>query len=362
MKRRGRVLLKMLAGAVAFFLIAALTAVFVARSDWFHDKVRERIVAEVEKATGGSVEIAAFKFDWRNLRAEVRDLVVRGAEPAGHPPLFRAESVAVGLKIVSAFRRDVNIALLAVNKPEISIEVDEEGNTNFPERAVAGRPDRDPVEPLLELAIERFSVTGGVLRYASKTVPFELSGENLEAHASYDAAVPGYRGRLTMKQTRAESPETLPVVFDTELAWTAEKDRVEFQRVRLRTEQSSVELTGAVEDLRSPAARFDVQAKLALAELATPLRLPVLPRGHVRLSGAVTLGEAGYSLRASVTANDLAIEQGRVRINGRRDRHHPVSPQDQGCGRDRAHAGDQDRDAGSPCRGGPHPASGDLDR
>ena len=27
-----------------------------------------------------------------------------------------------------------------------------------------------------------------------------------------------------------------------------------------------------------------------------------------------------------------------------------------------AHAGDQDRDAGGPCSGGPHPASGNLDR
>lgn len=316
MSRRRKFLLAALAGAAGLILISALSAVLVVRSDWFYNKVRERMVSEIEKATGGDVEIAAFDFDWSSLRAELGNLVVHGAEPEGHPPLFRAESVVVGLKVVSVLRRDIDIEFLAVHKPEVSIEVDAEGNTNFPQPAAARQPESNPVEPFLNLAIERFSVTGGILRYASRTVPFDLSGENLEAHSSYEAAVPGYRGQLKMKQVRIESPETLPVVFDSDLAWTVDADRVQIQHARFQMERSSVELSGTVDNLRAPRASLDVRAELSLEELARPLRLPLLPEGRIDVTGRAILGGDGYSLTASLAANGLALERGRVRVAG----------------------------------------------
>ena len=53
----------------------------VLRSDWFREKVRQRMVAEVEKATGGPSEIGAFQFDWKQMRAEVDGFVLHGTEP-----------------------------------------------------------------------------------------------------------------------------------------------------------------------------------------------------------------------------------------------------------------------------------------
>jgi translocation and assembly module TamB len=63
-------------------LVVAIAAVLVLQSDWFHQKIRAAIVAEVERATGGRVEIGPLYFSWRNLRAEVRNFVLHGTEPA----------------------------------------------------------------------------------------------------------------------------------------------------------------------------------------------------------------------------------------------------------------------------------------
>ena len=82
-------------------LLAAGAAVLVLRSGWFHEQVRVRLVSAVETATGGRVAIGSFAFDWRRLRAEIRDFTLHGTEPAGKPPLLHADSIAVGLKIVS---------------------------------------------------------------------------------------------------------------------------------------------------------------------------------------------------------------------------------------------------------------------
>ena len=74
------------------------------------------IIGTVETATGGRVEVASFRFDWKQLRAEVRGFVLHGTETADKPPLFRAESVVVDLKLVSILRQDVDIQSLTVSE------------------------------------------------------------------------------------------------------------------------------------------------------------------------------------------------------------------------------------------------------
>src|SRR5262245_9558462 len=101
MRRLPRIALKIAAFLAALCMILAIAAVLVLRSDWVHEKVRQGIVAEVEKATGGVATLEGYRFYWRGLRAEVRGFTLRGTEPAGAPPLFETPSIQVGLKIVS---------------------------------------------------------------------------------------------------------------------------------------------------------------------------------------------------------------------------------------------------------------------
>src|SRR5512138_605585 len=90
-----------LAGLIALVIVAAF---LILPSKWFEDKVRDRIVFELERSTGGRAEIGSFHFDWRNLRARVAPVVLHGTEPAGEPPLLRAEAIEVGLKIISVIK------------------------------------------------------------------------------------------------------------------------------------------------------------------------------------------------------------------------------------------------------------------
>src|SRR6516164_6689510 len=104
MSLRKRIFLWLAGGLAGLVLLLGITAVFVLQSSWFFDKVRQLIIGTVETATGGRAEVASFRFDWRQLRAEVRGFVLHGTEPANKPPLFRAESVVVDLKLVSIVR------------------------------------------------------------------------------------------------------------------------------------------------------------------------------------------------------------------------------------------------------------------
>ncbi len=74
-----------LAGILLAIIIAGLVTV---QTEWFKNKIREKIVAVTEDATGGRVEIGKFDYDWHGLTAEVAPFIVHGREPASAPPFF----------------------------------------------------------------------------------------------------------------------------------------------------------------------------------------------------------------------------------------------------------------------------------
>src|SRR5947207_13774729 len=96
---------------VSLLLILGAVGLLVLKSDWFHQKVRQRIVAELERATGGTATLGDFIVDWGALTFEFQDLTLHGTEPAGVAPLFHAKSIVVGRKIVSFLKQDVYSAL-----------------------------------------------------------------------------------------------------------------------------------------------------------------------------------------------------------------------------------------------------------
>ena len=164
MTLRKRVILWVAGVLAALILLVGITAVYVLQSPWFYDKVRQAIIDTVEKATGGRVEIASFRFDWKQLRAEVRDFVLHGTEPPDKPPLLRAGSVVVTLKLVSILRKDVDIQSLTVSDPRVYLIIGSDGRTNFPEPKVRRTGKNTTVEDILKLAIGRFSLERGTLR------------------------------------------------------------------------------------------------------------------------------------------------------------------------------------------------------
>ena len=189
MSGRARRLWIAAASLAALVLAVALSAVLVLRSAWFREKIRERIVAEVEKATGGRTEIGAFKFDWKQMRAEVDGFVLHGTEPPDAPPLARADAIALGIRVISVLKRSVDLQYLDVRHPQIFLILYADGHTNVPAPKVR-RAGKGAVETILDLAIGRFSLRDGSFEVAGRgTTPFDAQGRNLRAQFDYDVAV-----------------------------------------------------------------------------------------------------------------------------------------------------------------------------
>jgi len=314
---RRRMAWRILAGVFGLALLTMVATILTVRSAWFHDRVRRRMVQTVEDATGGRVEIAAFRFDWKHVRAEVRGLVIHGLEPAGKPPLFRAEAVAAGLKVVSLLRRDVDIQYLEVSAPRVYLIIAEDGRTNIPEPKVRHPGGPGPIETVLELAIGRFSLSNGEMEVENRgKAPFEIHGRQLAARLVYDATGPRYRGDVSVQPLDLlwNKGERTPLYIHTTL--TFEKNRIGVEAFHLTTGSSTVNLAGAVENLAAPRAAFRYDARMGVADGARFLGIQGLSGLALVRGSARWTGPNGFSMEGDLHATGLEYRTDSVRLEG----------------------------------------------
>ncbi|MGH9659661.1 MAG: hypothetical protein ACRD96_14020, partial [Bryobacteraceae bacterium] len=187
---------RILAAVAAVLLALAVSTVLALRSDWLRQRVHERIVSEIERSTGGRASLGGFDFDWKLLRVELRDLVVRGKEPEQAAPLARVTRVQIDLRVISFFRRHVDVAAVLVESPAVNLIVNEDGATNVPEPKV--KSPRTVAETILNLAVKRFAIEGGAVTCGMKRYAVDARGENLRAQFQFEPRGPKYGGTISL--------------------------------------------------------------------------------------------------------------------------------------------------------------------
>src|ERR1700732_4077996 len=82
-------------------LFSALALLVYLNTDSFQSLVRRRLVAEIERITGGRAEIASIHTIPFRLQAEVRGITVHGSESATEVPLAHVDHIVARLKMSS---------------------------------------------------------------------------------------------------------------------------------------------------------------------------------------------------------------------------------------------------------------------
>jgi translocation and assembly module TamB len=308
MSRPVKIAVFSLAGLVGLILAIISAGLIIVQSDWFKNKVRERIVAEAEKATGGRVEIGIFDYDWRTLTAEVGPFVVHGREPASSPPFFRADKIRIRLKVISALKKQVDIASLEVEKPQVYVTVAPDGSTNVPTPKVR-RSKKDVVARFLDLKVQRFALRNGFAEYNSQRIPVDVQGSDLQATLTYEQAGPRYTGTISSRQLQLSAPQLKhPLAFDLYTKLALERNFVRVREASLSSQGANIELKGVVNDLAAPKAALEIFAALPAKELNRTWGLPLESTGGFSFSGSGSLGfdPLRYRVEGRLTGRGLA--------------------------------------------------------
>jgi len=97
--------------------VTLLAALWYITTDSFQNYVRRRIVAEVERITGGRAEAGSFHIVPFHMQVEVRNITVHGTEAATDAPLVHVDSLVAHVKIISFLRTEFGFHSLTLEHP-----------------------------------------------------------------------------------------------------------------------------------------------------------------------------------------------------------------------------------------------------
>jgi translocation and assembly module TamB len=302
----------LLAGVLA---AGSVAGILILRSAWFFERVRDRIVEEVQRSTGAEAELGAFHFDWRRLEARVDGFVLHGSEPRDEEPFVRLRSATLRLRLISAFQRQVNLESLVVEEPRVRIILYPDGSTNIP--GARSRPERSWTEELLRWKIGDYELRNGSFTFDQRRLPLNLRGRNLDVRMRYLAAQPAYAGTFESEGVRLAIAGLEPIETAIRMEFELSGNRIAFRRLEAASGSMAAELSGVLEDLRNLRGTFRTRARASMRELVRQFHLPADPAGSAAFEGDLDVAFGAHfhwRARGQLAAQGLRFVQDRLAL------------------------------------------------
>ncbi len=168
-------------GAGVLIALAAIGAalVFWANSQQFADMVRSHLVAQLERATGGRVEIRSFGWRPLHLEAEAGGVVIHGLEDPSDAPYLQVERLRVGISILGFLSPHVLVRDLEVVKPQFHLIVYPNRSTNQPHPRNPRKSNKSGMDTLFELQAGHVAVEQGMADFDNRASGLDSLGRYL---------------------------------------------------------------------------------------------------------------------------------------------------------------------------------------
>jgi translocation and assembly module TamB len=269
----------------ALFCVVAVAFLVILQSNWFRNEVRKRIVAQVETATGGKVEIAGFDYDWRKLTADLQGFVIHGTEAAPAPPLLRVETARITVRVISVLKRSADVSSIVLTRPEVNLIVAPDGSTNLPTPRVA-RTGKDPIRELFALKLSHFAVNNGLAVVNLQRVPLNTRADGVEIIARYRRAGPSYDVTLSSRQIDLGFGSIMRGPLQLDAQASLGQDRVFVQKLSLNGADSSVYAHATLDHFAHPRLDFQLDAVVATNAILPPFKVAYVRDGKLAVRGA----------------------------------------------------------------------------
>ena len=295
--------------AVAFVSVFGLW-IYV-NTNSFQSLVRRRLVAEVERITGGRAEIASIHTIPFRLQVEVRDITVHGRESATEVPLAHADGIVARLKITFLLRSELAFDQLILEQPIVHVLFYPDGTTNFPSRNAASNI-QTPVEKLFALSINHLDVRRGQLIWDDQKIPLDFFARDTSLRMDYSFLGRRYDGRFLLGLVNTKLMDCRPFAWMTSIEFTLGGNSALITSLRWNSGHSHFFATGQVTDFRHPRFQGPYDAQVDLAEAASIARRRDLRAGLLELKGHGDWALDQFSSSGLLTIQDLAFQDEQI--------------------------------------------------
>ncbi|HET9364884.1 MAG TPA: translocation/assembly module TamB domain-containing protein, partial [Candidatus Angelobacter sp.] len=315
-KRRFRRVL-VIAALVLLVLLGGL-AIYL-NSDSFHETVRARVIADLQRATGGRVEIGSFTWKLSDLQFEIHNLTIHGREAANEVPYAHSDRIFVDLKVISFFSRKISLEKFDIDGAVFHLIIYPDGSTNQPSPQAGRSNNAEEAKDLFDLAIKETTVNNGTFIINQEKIPFVLGGKDLSAGMSYVPSQKAYDGHLDLAPLHIAYRERgSSGVVDAEVHtnFVLRQKETEIKSLKISTKTSQVEASGTLRNYNNPEIALQYQASLDLPEVARQANVQELRAGRADLKGALTYQNQHYASQGTLSARGVEWRDSTVRLTG----------------------------------------------
>lgn len=302
----------LIAGGVG--IVAVLAGLWYTTTNSFQAYVRHRMVAEIERITGGRAEVGTFHIVPFHMQVEVRNITVHGKESATDVPLAHADSLVAQVKVISFLRTEFGFTSLTLEHPVVHVIIGPDGaTTNIP--AMRELPENSggaPIEQLFALSIDHLSVSRGELLWADQKIPLDFSVNGADVQMDYSFLRGRYEGHLTLGKVDTALEDLRPFSWMTAVDFSLATTFVEFKSLKWSSGRSSLEASGRVSDFRHPRLDANYDAQINLGEAAAIARRKDLREGAAQFKGVGRWSWNEFSASGALAMRDLAWQNDQV--------------------------------------------------
>ena len=294
----------LIAGAAV--LASGLIGLWYITTDSFQSYVRRRLVAEVERISGGRAEVGSFHVVPFHMQVEVRNITVHGTEPPGELPLAHADHLIAHVKIISLLRTQFGFHSLTLDHPVIHVAIARDGSSNVPALKLHLQPsNQGPVEPLFALSIDRLALDGGELIWGDKRIPLDFSVNGAALEMNYSFLRGRYESHLAIEKADTTLQNFRPFSWMTSAEFSLGPTFVEVKSLQWHSGKSQLEASGRISDFRNPSLDGLYTAHLDLGEAAAIARQPALREGVADFKGAGHWSASDFSSDGSLSLREI---------------------------------------------------------
>jgi translocation and assembly module TamB len=271
----------------------------------FQSLVRQRLIAELERVTGGRVEVGSIHTSPLRLQADVRNITVHGRESASEVPLAHVDRIVARLKIISLLRSEFAFHEVILEQPVVHVASYPDGTTNFPPRNSAPASSKTAVEQLFALSINHFEIRHGQILWDDQIIPVDLAARDASLHMDYAFLHSRYDGYLQLGLVDTKLLDCRPFAWMAGVDFTLEANSAVISSFKWNSGHSHLSGRGQITDFRRPHLQASYEAQVDISEAAAIARRRDLRAGALELKGQGDWSLGEFATNGLLTLRDL---------------------------------------------------------
>ena len=271
-------------GLLLVLLLVVAALVIYASSARFSNQVRQRVIAVLEDATGGRVEMQAFHWNLRHLTVEVDGLTIHGLEGPGELPYAHLDRLYARAKILSLTGARLGLDYLQVDRPAIHLIVYPDGSTNQPRPRTKQASNNELVGKIFELQAGRVEIRNGLALVNQHAIPFSLAARDLGVVITYAPATQHYLGSFNCSDITIQQAKALAVHSKLALQVEAGRDAFALKALHLVTGKASLDASGSLTHFADPQWKGSANGTVDLQEVSALGLVDGMRQGSIDLA------------------------------------------------------------------------------